>query len=233
MLTRVLLLTQVTTALVGVLLAGNPQLVAEPRPSGSAALVTAMAAGPEPVARPKLPAAHPRPAVHRTLPRKDKVVRPTARHRTSHRATTVRRTVVRTRTFTASPQQQMQAAVLRLPGYRPGSTTWVISPAYGSWGTADWYNNTVYISPSVPSYRMYDVVAHEWSHVISVRPYSDVRTATASMNSWFGGSGLTGPERAADCMARQLGAQWTHYTSCPDAHWQAGARMLLSGQPLS
>jgi hypothetical protein len=53
------------------------------------------------------------------------------------------------------------------------------------------------------------------------------------MNSWFGGSGLTGPERAADCMARQLGAQWTHYTSCQDAHWQAGARMLLNGRPLS
>lgn len=230
MLTRALLITQVSTALVGVLLAGSPQ--ADPRPSGpDAGLVTAMAAGPEPVARPKPPAVHAKPAVRRALPRKETVVRAPVRRRTSHRATTVRRTVVRT--TTTSPQQQMQAAVLRLPGYRPGSTTWVMSPAYGSWGTADWYNNTVYISPSVPSNRMYDVVAHEWSHVMSVRPYSDVNTATASMNAWFGGSGLTGPERAADCMARQLGAQWTHYTSCLDGHWQAGARMLLSGQPLS
>jgi hypothetical protein len=52
------------------------------------------------------------------------------------------------------------------------------------------------------------------------------------MNAWFGGSGLTGPERAADCMAILQGATWTHYTTCTNTHWQAGARLLVSGHRL-
>jgi len=59
-----------------------------------------------------------------------------------------------------------------------------------------------------------------------------VPQATAAMNSYFGGSGLVGAERAADCMALRLGAAWTHYSSSDDAHWLAGADRLLQGQAL-
>jgi len=94
-------------------------------------------------------------------------------------------------------------------------------------------HSTVYVSPAVPADRIDDVVVHEWSHLVSVRDYGfDVPQATAAMNSYFGGSGLVGAERAADCMALRLGAAWTHYSSSDDAHWRAGADRLLQGQAL-
>jgi hypothetical protein len=128
---------------------------------------------------------------------------------------------------------QLNAAIARIPSYHPGGARWVVSNAYGHWGTADWYHDTLYISPNVPTDRLYDVAVHEWSHELSVLDYGgDVDTATAAMNSWFGGSGLTGAERAADCMAIAQGAQWTHYTSCANSHWRAGASRLVSGKRL-
>lgn len=152
----------------------------------------------------------------------------------ARRAATVRRTahvVRRAAAAPLSPQQRMMQAVGRIPGSQAETAHWVLSSSYGHWGTADWYNNTVYVSPSVPSARMYDVVVHEWSHLLSVRDYAgNVDAATAAMNGWFGGSDLVGAERAADCMALQLGASWTHYTSCNDAHWRAGAARLVAGQ---
>jgi hypothetical protein len=66
-----------------------------------------------------------------------------------------------------------------------------------------------------------------------VRPYAnDVDAATASMNTYFGGSGLVGAERAADCMALLLGVTWTHYTTCSSSVWRAGAARLLKGEKL-
>jgi len=124
-------------------------------------------------------------------------------------------------------------AVARIPSYRAGTVRWVVSRAYAFWGTADWYNAVLYVSPDVPRSKLYDVAVHEWSHELSVLDYSgDVNAATAAMNAWFGGSGLTGPERAADCMSILQGATWTHYTTCTDAHWRAGARLLVAGKPL-
>ena len=47
-------------------------------------------------------------------------------------------------------------------------------------------------------------------------------------------SGAHGPAKSGTrtydkkIMARILGATWTHYTPCSDAHWRAGARTLLS-----
>jgi hypothetical protein len=121
----------------------------------------------------------------------------------------------------------------RIPGYLPGSARWVVSDQYGSWGTADWYHGVVYVSPRVPRARLYDVAAHEWSHLVSVRPYAgQVDEAVAAMNAYYGGSRLVGAERAADCMALLLGATWTHYTSCPDARWRDGARRLIRGEQL-
>lgn len=178
---------------------------------------------PAPVSRPA--AAKPRPR-HTAAPS----------HRTAHKASrpAVRRTAVRPVHRTArSPQEQMRQAISRLPGYRPGVATWVMTSRFGHWGVADLGLGIIYIDPGVPSNRMYDVVAHEWSHVLSMRDYGmDVSTAVADLNRVFGGSGLTGAEKAADCMARVLGARWTHYTPCASTAWRAAARKLLSGQRL-
>ena len=124
-------------------------------------------------------------------------------------------------------------AIARIPTYHAGAAIWVVSNRYGHWGTADWYHDTLYVSPNVPTDRVYDVAVHEWSHELSVLDYAgDVDTATAAMNAAFGGSGLVGAERAADCMARLQGATWTHYTSCTDQHWRQEAARLLAGSRL-
>lgn len=174
----------------------------------------------------------PQPVVRKAAPKpvKKAVVR---KKRVAPRTPTVRRTTARRTTTTARPQLTgrllMLAAVARIPGY-DGSATWVMTDKYGSWGTADWYRGTAYISPRVPASKMFDVVSHEWAHLVSVKPYASVSDAMAGMNKVFGGSGLTGAERAADCMARKLGAAWTHYTSCGNSDWQAAAARLLAGQ---
>lgn len=130
-------------------------------------------------------------------------------------------------------QQALDAAIAKIPTYRPGMARWVVSRAYAFWGTADWYHDVLYVSPDVPISKLYDVAVHEWSHELSVLDYGgDVAAATTAMNAWFGGAGLTGPERAADCMAILQGARWTHYTTCEDAQWRVGAAKLVAGQRL-
>ncbi len=126
----------------------------------------------------------------------------------------------------------LDEAIARIPGY-DGSASWSVSTSQGNWGVADWYDQSVTISRSTPDRSLDSVVRHEWSHLLSVRPYDEVAQAVESMNAWYGGDGLMGAERAADCMARRLGAGWTHYTDCQDARWRDGARRLLAGQRLS
>ncbi|HET7311168.1 MAG TPA: hypothetical protein VFJ17_07570 [Mycobacteriales bacterium] len=124
-------------------------------------------------------------------------------------------------------------AIARIPSYHPGAARWIVSDRYGHWGTADWYHDTLYIAPTVPPAYIYDVAVHEWSHELSVLDYdADVRAAVAAMDHYFGGTGLQGAERAADCMAILQGATWTHYTDCADQRWRAGAALLLRGKRL-
>lgn len=149
------------------------------------------------------------------------------------RPATVHRTTTTKTVAAPSFQQALDAAVARIPTYRAGAARWVVSRAYDFWGTADWYNDVLYVSPDVPLSKLYDVAVHEWSHELSVLDYSgDVAAATAAMNAWFGGTGLTGPERAADCMAVLQGARWTHYTTCTNAQWRLGAARLIAGHHL-
>lgn len=111
------------------------------------------------------------------------------------------------------------------------SATWVVSKKYGAYGVADWYNNTIYVGPHTPEGRLFSVAVHEFAHLQQVRAYNgDVAAAQAAMNRRFGGSGNTGAERAADCMALLRGANWTNYTSCDNGDWKAAARALLNGQ---
>jgi len=127
----------------------------------------------------------------------------------------------------------LNRAIARIPSYHRGAARWVVSGRYGHWGTADWYHDTLYISPAVPTAFLYDVAVHEWSHELSVRDYGgDVAIAVRAMNRFFGGPGFTGAERAADCMARLQGATWTHYTSCTSHRWRVGAARLLHGRAL-
>jgi hypothetical protein len=126
----------------------------------------------------------------------------------------------------------LNAAIARIPSYRPGAARWVVQNT-GWWATADWGRGVIYISPTTPQRKLYDVVVHEWSHILQVRVYGGSVNATEkATRDYFGGSGLNGAEYAADCMAILQGAHWTHYTSCSNAHWRAGARRLLAGHRL-
>jgi hypothetical protein len=161
--------------------------------------------------------------------------RPAARAQHSSHHAVVRRTrhARSAPRHTVSYAERVRLAVSRIPGYRTGDAVWSITPSFGHWGVADIYSGVVYLSPRVPANRVYDVVAHEWSHLLSVKAYDgDVNGALDAMNGYFGGSGLVGAERAADCMARQLGATWTHYTPCTSSTWRAGARRLLAHERL-
>ena len=237
---RTLVVAQVVTVLTGSALAlqvGHASAKAEtPRPS-AAPVAIVVKPTPEPLT--KVVVAKPvvrkkavvKPTVRRAVARRTATAPSTATTRPAVRTATVRRTAVASPSLT--PQQKMMQAVSRIPGYPAGGARWVIADQGSHWGTADWYRGVIYISPSVPDNRMYDVVAHEWSHLLSVKVYNgDVPTATAAMNRVFGGSDLVGAERAADCMARLLGAGWTHYTSCTDPTWRQAAAQLVAGHQI-
>jgi hypothetical protein len=228
----VLLVTQACTVITASLLAGSthastPAAVPVAGPARAVAVTTI-----RPVTRGLLATASPArkaastPAVKTTPRRRSSSPTPKAsshRRAASHPLPTPKLT----------PRQRVDLAVLRIPGYRAGSIQWVLEAKDGFWGTADWYRNVIWISPTVPAPLLYDVVVHEWSHIRSVETYGgDVDLAMREMNRYFGGSGFTGAERAADCMARLQGALWTHYTTCQDASWRTGAARLLSGHRL-
>jgi hypothetical protein len=190
---------------------------------------------PAPTAKPPAahPAAKPRPA---TKPRAahPATSKPTAR--TSH---TPKSTPVMKKKHTTSKPvpgptswSALNAAIARIHSSRMAGVHWVIKDT-GWWATADWYTNTVYVSPKTTESKLYDVVAHEWSHLLSVYAYAgNVDAAVAAMKAYFGGSGLTGAERAADCMAKLQGAKFTAYTPCTSTKWRAGAALLLAGRRL-
>lgn len=130
----------------------------------------------------------------------------------------------------------LNAAIAKIPTYRPGAARWVVSDKYGYWGTADWYDATLFVSPTVPDSYLYSVAVHEWSHELSVLDYNgDVAAAVKAMNANFGGggaTGLAGAERAADCMSLLQGATYTHYTKCENSTWRRLATRLVRGEQL-
>lgn len=224
----VLSLATTSAALAGVVLSTAAQAAPSSGVPAAATVRTQQVVAPVPVAvRPvpkpvASPRATSRPA-HKPRPT-PRVVRPSA---------TPAPVAPKTQQRALTRTQLLQRAVAQLPGFHPGDATFVLQRGLGSWGLTELHGTTVLISTSVPAKRLYDVVAHEWSHVLSVQAYDgDVNAALAGMNAYFGGSGLTGAERAADCMARELGATWTNYTSCSNPRWRAGARTLLAHRPV-
>lgn len=196
---------------------------ANPLPDTAHSRVRVLPAAPKPA----------RPRTHVVAAKPRSVTRshqPAARHTPPHKNPA-------TQAAPAQPQPSfsaaLAAAVARIPTYTSGAARWVVSSKYAFWGTADWYHDVLYVSPDVPRDKLYDVAVHEWSHELSVLDYGgDVSAATKAMNAWFGGSGLTGAERAADCMAILQGATWTHYTTCDNATWRKGAAKLVAGKQL-
>ncbi|HEU0103539.1 MAG TPA: hypothetical protein VFR07_14565 [Mycobacteriales bacterium] len=128
----------------------------------------------------------------------------------------------------------LDEAIARIPGYADKApTTWRASGRSGHLGSTLLPAEVVSISPAVPPALIDAVVRHEWSHVLQFRVYGgDTAAMVAALDAAFDGSGPPGVENAADCMARQLGATWTHYTDCRDPRWQAAATRLLAGQRL-
>jgi hypothetical protein len=130
----------------------------------------------------------------------------------------------------------LDRAIASIPGYRDGIAIWQVSSQYGHYGITDANRPgaaRIFISPNVPADRLYSVAAHEYGHAVVIAnygtgygPYTEY---SRDMANWFGGDRVTGLERAADCMARLLGASWLHYTSCTDPTAQKGARILLAG----
>jgi Putative peptidoglycan binding domain len=121
----------------------------------------------------------------------------------------------------------------RIPGYRSGIATWIVTARYGHWGTSDLGNGDIFISPAVPASRLYSVAVHEYAHALASVDYGrDWRAMDAGIDRWFGANGRLSREWSADCMARLDGATWTHYTPCSSAHWRQGARLLLAGRRL-
>jgi cell division septation protein DedD len=141
----------------------------------------------------------------------------------------------------AAARPQIRHATLtsvlsRLPNYFPGVVHWKVSTSWRHYGTTNWDTNTITISAFTPLNLLYSVVAHEWSHEIQAFDYHrDFWGIVRSLNRHFGGAGSSGQrgvEYAADCMAIELGATWTDYTSYHNKKWRHSAKRLLAGHPL-
>src|SRR5450759_4302053 len=127
----------------------------------------------------------------------------------------------------------LNQAIARIPNYRSGVATWVVTNRYGHWGATDLSNGDIYISPIIPAAKVYAVASHEYAHARTLFNYGwNLSAAHVALNRWFGGGDVTARERAADCMAIAQGATWTNYTSCQNAHWREGSRILLAGKRL-
>jgi hypothetical protein len=125
-------------------------------------------------------------------------------------------------------------AIHRIPHYRKGVVaSWTVTEKYGHWGMEFPDTGRIYISPKVPSDKLYYVVAHEYGHARAYYSWGrNYKAADAAMNRWFGGGIRRAREVAADCMAIVQGATWTGYSRCKNARWRAGARTLLAGRRL-
>jgi len=58
----------------------------------------------------------------------------------------------------------LNQAIARIPNYRSGVATWVVTNRYGHWGATDLATGDIYISPNVPASKVYSVASHEYAH---------------------------------------------------------------------
>lgn len=78
-------------------------------------------------------------------------------------------------------------------------------PETGSWGTTDGY--TVWIDPNVPEDARWSVMVHEYAHLLQRVHYGSLDQAEKQSGDM---------ESLADCMALQMGADFTAY-GCDEA----------------
>lgn len=100
-------------------------------------------------------------------------------------------------------------------------------------GVADRYNNDVLLRTSMPSYRLHYVAAHECMHLRQAKAYGgDIAALKKATNKVWGGSGLTGVERSADCMTRAKGIKVTNraYASSCKGKQATATKRLLAGK---
>jgi hypothetical protein len=131
----------------------------------------------------------------------------------------------------------LNGAIARIPGYANGAPVhWVVTGSFGHLGMTNWYTDTIYLSPSIPTWQLDAVARHEYGHILEARAYGgDIPRMITALNRVFGGGGrgnLNGAEMAADCIALVNGANWTHYTSCANPTWRAAARRIIAGRPV-
>jgi hypothetical protein len=182
------------------------------------------------------PSSSPTPsASHRSAQPKPSVTRSTAAPAPVARATA---TPVRNVALRRTPTSWMalNSAIGRIPGYTHGTPVhWVVTSSFGHLGMTNWYTDTIYLSPSIPAWQLDAVARHEYGHILEARAYGgDIPRMIAALNRVYGGGGrgnLNGAEMAADCIALVNGANWTHYTTCANPTWRAGARRIIAGRP--
>jgi hypothetical protein len=130
----------------------------------------------------------------------------------------------------------LNSAIWRIPGYTRGTPVhWVVTSSFGHLGMTNWYTDTIYLSPSIPTWQLDAVARHEYGHILEARAYGgDIPRMITALNRVYGGGGrgnLNGAEMAADCIALVNGANWTHYTTCANPTWRAAARRIIAGRP--
>jgi hypothetical protein len=128
----------------------------------------------------------------------------------------------------------LNRAIARIPNYRRGVVaSWSLDSAYGHYGATNMRTRKIHISRSVPASKLFSVVAHEYAHALTVAIYGGNRQRmNAGLARYFRAGAIRNRENAADCMARLMGAHWTHYTRCTKPRWRAAARILLQGRRL-
>lgn len=111
----------------------------------------------------------------------------------------------------------LRQAISQVPG--AVSTKWIVKDL-GAWGSTHFPSCTVYIAPRTPEHRLLDVIRHEWGHVKQCRRWGTIESAQTAVGNI---------EVNADCIARLLGAKWTHYVkSCTKEQFKTARYVLNS-----
>jgi hypothetical protein len=127
----------------------------------------------------------------------------------------------------------LNRAIAAIPNYRKGVASWVVDNAYGHYAVTNLNTRRIHVSRRVPPSRLFSVVAHEYGHALTVMNYAgNRRRLNAGLARHYPGGTIMNREYAADCMARLMGASWTHYTRCTNPRWRAAAATLLRGRRL-
>lgn len=108
-----------------------------------------------------------------------------------------------------------------------------VTSRYGHAGVTALSSGRMYIAPGLSASYLRYVVAHECAHNKQFRAFrGDVPAMIQRLNAIYGGSGLTGVERNADCVTVRLGLSGQHYTrQCAGARGRAADAIAAVRRP--